>query len=75
MEDIKNIEDIKKIVGCCEQWPNCEGHMDSHEEIFAKEVIENLLKEVEPIKEEKSPKTGCFGSKCLLKLFIRLIKS
>ena len=58
MEDIKNIEDIKKIVGCCEQWPNCEGHMDSHEEIFAKEVIENLLKEVEPIKEEKSPKTG-----------------
>ena len=25
---------------------------------FAKEVIENLLKEVEPIKEEKSPKTG-----------------
>ena len=32
--------------------------MDSHEEIFAKEVIENLLKEVEPIKEEKSPKTG-----------------
>ena len=52
MEDIKNIEDIKKIVGCCEQWPNCEGHMDSHEEIFAKQVIENLLKEVEPKKED-----------------------
>lgn len=52
------MEDIKKIVGCCEQWPNCEGHMDSYEEVVAKEVIEILLKEVEPIKEEKVLSTG-----------------
>ena len=48
----------KNIEVCCEKWPNCEGHMDSYEEIVIKEVIENFTKEVEPTTEEKTPKTG-----------------
>jgi len=52
------MENLQQIMACCEQWPNCEGHMDSYEEIIAKEAIESLLEKVEPILEEKTSKNG-----------------